>query len=307
VSRAGGSTRARPLEPRDLLTAPHVDGRPVRDHSLRRFRRRLDSLLVSRSERAEVALEARLRAHPGVTRSNLVAVASPKGGVGKTAAAFLVADLLASRLKLRVVAVDASPSFGTLGSLAARPARTTRSLPDLLEQADRVATASELAAFVSRLPSGLHVLGGPRAGAPVAPDRLGQLLALLSCFYDAVLLDLGPGAAGPVARLAVERSDQVLLVTTPEEVAASLALHALDHLGHPRTTVVLNRTHPRHAREAHAVRACFEHRDLTTVTLPDDRRLALMLATGTYSLEALDHHTRLQVKCLGLTVADRLV
>jgi hypothetical protein len=43
------------------------------------------------------------------------------------------------------------------------------------------------------------------------------------------------------------------------------------------------------------------------VTLPDDRRLATMLDSGTYSLEALDRRTRLSVKRLGLAAAERLV
>jgi MinD-like ATPase involved in chromosome partitioning or flagellar assembly len=300
----------RPLRTRDLLPTPLIDGRRAHDHALRRFKRRVDSLLVSRDEREEAELERRLRRHPCVTRPNVVATVSPKGGVGKTTCSFVVADVLASRLKLRVVAVDANPGFGTLGRLPAEPRQAPRSLNDLLDDADRIATASELGAYVSRLPSGLHVLGTTHdcdETHPIAPARYGQLVALLSCFYDVVLLDLAPGVTGPLTRLAVDRADQLILVTTPEEISASLALHALEDLEPERATVVLNRTHPRLAREAHAVQACFEHRAVNTVTLPDDHRLGLMLTTSTYSLEALGHPARQQVKRLSLAVAERLI
>ena len=54
-----------------------------------------------------------------MTRPNTVALISPKGGVGKTTSTFLVGNLLATHLKLRVIAVDANPDFGTLGRLSA--------------------------------------------------------------------------------------------------------------------------------------------------------------------------------------------
>ena len=58
--------------------------------------------------------------------------------------------------------MDANPDFGTLARLAPDDRRSERSLADLLEDADRLRTAAELAPYVSRLPTGLHVLGAPR-------------------------------------------------------------------------------------------------------------------------------------------------
>jgi hypothetical protein len=97
-------------------------------------------------------------------------------------------------------------------------------------------------------------------------------------------------------------------VTTPDQLTATLALHALDQLGHERTTVVVNRSHPRLAPELRAIEECLARRGARRpVAVPDDRRLATMLNTGTYSLEALDRNTRLAVKRLGLAVSERLV
>ena len=58
-------------------------------------------------------------------------------------------------------------------------------------------------ADVSRQPSRLHLLGSPRDAeltARLGPDRYGELVAFLSCFCEVVLLDLGTGVAGPLAR-----------------------------------------------------------------------------------------------------------
>jgi MinD-like ATPase involved in chromosome partitioning or flagellar assembly len=300
---------ARPLKRRDLYPGPLIDGREPHDHALERLKRRIDSLLVSPHERDEAELERRLRVQPGVTRPNLVAVASPKGGVGKTTITFLAGNLLASHLKLRAIAVDATPGFGTLGRLPNDRARAARSLAELLEDAERIGTAAELRPYVSRLPSGLHVLAAPSDTAravSLGPIKYGELVALLSCFYETVLLDVG-GVTGPLARFALARADQVVLVTTPEGLTAGLVIDALDHLKKP-ATVVVNKAHPQTAAELRAIDECLRLRGLhLSVPIPHDGRLATMLGTGTYSLEALDRRTRLPVKRLGVAVADRLV
>jgi MinD-like ATPase involved in chromosome partitioning or flagellar assembly len=269
----------------------------------------MGSLLVSRPEREEADLEGRLRGHAGVTRPNLVASLSPKGGVGKTTSGFLVGNVFASHLKLRAIAVDASPG-GTLGRFVPDSARATASPAELLDHADRIGAAAELRRFVARLPSGLHLLAAPNNAArasSLGPDRYGELVALLSCFYEAVLLDVS-GVTNPLARFALDRADQIVLVTTPDQLTATLAIHALDQLDHERTTVVVNRSHPRLAPELRAIEECLARRGARrAVTVPDDRRLATMLHTGTYSLEALDRKTRLAVKRLGLAVSERLV
>src|SRR5206468_498964 len=77
---------------------------------------------------------------------------------GKTTSTFLVGNLLAGHLKLRVVAVDANPDFGTLARLSPDRRRSEQSLADLLNDADRLKTAAELNPYVSRQAT------GPRGG-----------------------------------------------------------------------------------------------------------------------------------------------
>lgn len=255
-------------------------------------------------------MEQRLRSLPGVTRANTVAVISPKGGVGKTTSTFLVGNLLASHLKLRAIAVDANPDFGTLARLAPDERRCERSLADLLDDAERLNTAAELRAYVSRMPTGLHVLGAPRDAeltASLGPDRYGELVAFLSCFYEVVLLDLGTGVAGPHARFAIERADQVVLVTTPEWVTATVVLDALSHLQHDRTTVAINKSLVCEA-DVRVIEERFRGEHLhRSVTIPQDEQLATMLDSGAYALDALDRGTRVAIKELGLAVSEQLV
>jgi len=299
------------LKRRELYAGPIIDGRQARGDALGRLRRRMDSLLVSRGEREEAEVERLLLDQPGPTRPNLVALISPKGGVGKTTSTFLTGNLLASHLKLRAIAVDANPDFGTLGRLAGEHLRSSRSLAELLDNTDKLSTVAELRPYVSRLPSGLHLLAAPadaRLAASLGPDRYGELAAFLSCFYDVVLLDLGTGVAGPLARFAVERADQVVLVTTPEWITASVVLDALEHLQHDRTTVLVNKAKPGPPAQSNAVDECFRRQRLhRSVTIPYDERLAVMLDSGTYALEALSRPSRLPIKQLGLAVAEQLV
>jgi MinD-like ATPase involved in chromosome partitioning or flagellar assembly len=296
------------LRRREFYPGPVIDGRPAGGRRAR-WRRRLRGLHTSKREREEAELERLIAAHPDVSRANVVAVLSPKGGVGKTTSAFVVGNLIADRLRLRVVAVDANPDFGTLAALAPEDVRCERSLADLLDDIERIHTAADVRRYVSALPSGLHLLAAPTdpgVMAGLGPDAYGQLLALLATFYEVVLLDLGTGVAGPLARFAVERADQIVLVTTPEWVTSSAVLGALEHLEHERATVAANKFHARGAADLRALERTLRERRLhRNVAIPHDDQLATMLDTGTYELDALGRDTRLALKRLGLAVAEQ--
>lgn len=298
------------LKRQDVYSRPIVDGRSARNGAVGRLRRGVEGLLVSTGEREEAELERQIQTQPCVTRANTIALISPKGGVGKTTSTFLVGTLLATHLKLRVIAVDANPDFGTLARLAPDDRRAERTLADLLADAERVNTAAELNAYVSRLPSGLHLLGAPREPeltASMGPDRYGELVAFLSCFYEVVMLDLGTGVAGPLARFAIERADQVVLVTTPEWVTSSVVVEALRYLKHECATLAINKSLLR-SGDSRAIEERFRAEHLhRSVMIPYDEQLATMLDTGTYGLGALRRPTRMAIKHLGLAVAEQLV
>lgn len=297
------------LRRRRFYPGPVVDGRATGPTVA--LRQTAERLLTTRCERDEADLERALRHHPNVSRANLIAVISPKGGVGKTTCAFVAGNLLADRLRLRVIAVDANPDYGTLAALAPDELRSERSLAELLAELDQVHTAADLRRYVSALPTGLHLLAAPADAermATLEPDSYGRLLALLSIFYEVVLLDLGTGVASPLAQFAVERADQMLLVSTPEWVTSTVVLAALDQLQHDHTTVVANKLHTRGPQDLAALEERLRERRLhRCVAVPYDQQLAGMLDTATYELDALKRPTRVALKRVGLAVAEELV
>jgi Mrp family chromosome partitioning ATPase len=148
-------------------TGPVIDGLRA-DRPGARWRRGAARLLVSKAERDEAELERRLGQQPADSRANVAAVASSRGGVGKSTCSFVIGNVMADRLRLRVVAVDANRDFGTLASLASPPMRCPRTPADLLADLDRIETATELRRYMAALPSGLHLLGAPDGAAVMA-------------------------------------------------------------------------------------------------------------------------------------------
>jgi MinD-like ATPase involved in chromosome partitioning or flagellar assembly len=287
-----------------------IEGRPVADSGFRRLWQGIRGLLVSKGEREEADLDQRLRDLPGVTRPNVIAVISPKGGVGKTTNTFLVGNILAQHLRLRAVALDANPDFGTLAALAPDGLRSERTLSDLLANWDDVKAAAEVRTYVSRLPTGLHLLAAPmdpKKLAELTPAQYDAIVTYLAYFYEAILLDCGTGVADPLAQFAIERADQVVLVTTPEWVTSQVVLGALEHLSHERITVVVNKAVDSRGVDLGQIERRFSEQRLhRSRTLPLDPRLQVMLDSGTYDLEGLGRPTRAAIKLLGLTVAEQL-
>jgi len=321
---------ARPRERRfrrsDVYTRPLVDGEELHDGVWSRFLAWLRAVTTSTAERREAELDAQLRASPRPRRTNTIAVVSPKGGVGKTTCTFLLGNVLASYLRLRVLAVDANRDFGTLASLAPDEMRVERSLADLLADMEDVHSAPELSPYVSPLPTGLHVLAAPEraeAMAEMTPTAYGELLAFLSRYYDVVLLDLGTGIVDPLAQFGIQRADQTLVVTTPEYVTADKVLGALRYLdseggweaspngdgtGSERLTVVLNRAPAGRSGDRQVIEAAFRRLGIARhMVIPYDDRLRVMLDSATYTLEGLERSTRMPIKQIGVAAARKLV
>ena len=299
---------------------PVVDGREVSDSFGDRFGRWLRGLTTSKGERLEAGIGADLAA-ARVSRVNRIAVVSPKGGVGKTTCTFLLGNVLASYPRLRVLALDANRDFGTLADLAPEPMRSKLTLAHLLDELDQVRSTSDLGRYVSRLPSGLHILAAPRDArvmATMEPALYGEVLEFVSIYYDVVLLDLGTGVVDPLAQFGLERADQAVVVTAPEFVTTDKVLSALRYIGdagewtHPdgksSITVAVNRVPSRRAGELHEIQAAFRRAGAQAhVEIPHDEQLRVMLDSATYTLESLRRDTRMPVKRLGKAITDRLV
>ena len=244
-----------------------------------------------------------------MSRTNIVATLSPKGGCGKTTSTFLTGNVLASHLRLRVLAVDLNPDFGTLADLAPDRARAPLSLVELLRDKDAIASPGELRPYVSRLPSGLHLLAAPPDPAVMAqmtPELYGELLAFLRRFYEVILLDLGTGVTAPIATFAVEQADQVVVVTTPEWITNTKVQMALGHLA-PGARHACAQQGRRHGAAQQATERQFSRdRIAQRVAVPADLQLKTMLDSGTFSLAGLGRSTRVPIKRLGLAVGTQL-
>lgn len=309
----------RPLRRKDVYPQAVIDGRPAKTGVATGISQRVERLLTSRGERDEAQLEGELRLAGNLTRPNIVAVISPKGGVGKTSCTYVLGTLLASRKRLRVLAVDANPDFGTLASLAPEGLRSPHDAAELYEQLDSIATSAAVRPFVTVLASGLHILASPERPDVMAgmnPDGYGVLLVFLAQFYDLILLDMGTGVVDPLAQLGVSRADHVLVVTDHEFATANRVLSALRHLEAPadgepaapfeRLTVIVNKM-PSHS-DSELVCAAFEEAGVSRqVVVPHDDQLATMLDSSSYTLEGLTRPTRMAIRELGLVVAQRLV
>ena len=315
--RGPGATEGDPAPGRlrrsDLYGDQLIDG-SLRPHtSWGRLRARLGERTITQAERHERELQQRVASRArGVTRTAHVAVVSPKGGVGKTTCTLLVGDALARYDRLRCVAVDANPDYGTLGSLAPDAQRAERSQQDLLEHAGEIAAPGELRPFLATLDSGLHILPGPTSGqaaATMTPERYGILVELLERFYEVILLDLGTGLSDPLARFALGLADQAVVVCTPEWVTADRVLAALDDVrgSTERLTLVLNQAPAGGALDRQVLEAAFRRHQLAgRVAIPYDPLLARMLDAGAYDLNQLPRPTRLAVLDLAVAVTEGL-
>ncbi len=170
----------------------------------------------------------------------LIAIASGKGGVGKTWLAITLADAL-SRLGRRVLLFDADFGLANIDvQLGLMPAFDLGSVLD---------GSVSLAGAVVRHPDCRFDILAGRSGtgamADLDPAQLEAALAMPrggSAGYDDVLIDLGAGVERAVRRMA-SLSDILLVLATEEPTSltdayAVLKLHRLDRpLGDARVVV----------------------------------------------------------------------
>jgi MinD-like ATPase involved in chromosome partitioning or flagellar assembly len=227
--------------------------------------------------RQELVLRIR-RPLPGPRR---VAVASMKGGVGKTTVTAMLGLMFAEHRGDRIVALDANPDAGTL---AERLTGTTDStVRDLLDSITDLRSLSDVARFTT-LAGRLQVLASEQDPARAeAFDRTEyeRVCAVLSRFYNIVITDSGTGMVHSAMDGTLALANSVVIVGSHTVDGASRASKTLDWLvahGHDelveRAVVVLSRDRASKQVDAERLVAHFEARCRAVVVVPRDPHLA---------------------------------
>jgi Flp pilus assembly CpaE family ATPase len=175
-------------------------------------------------------------------KPEIIAVASPKGGQGKTTIAVNLAAGLAHVAPDSVVLVDGDLQFGDIAN--ALDLASTRGWLDAVASGD-----DEIAfkASLHRHRSGVFVLtapSSPELSEAITPDRFAAVLEHLARIFRFVVVDTTPGV-GEFTLAVIEAADHVVFVsnlTVPSLRALRTELDVLTRAGvrPPRQHVVVN-------------------------------------------------------------------
>lgn len=180
----------------------------------------------------------------------VVAVFSPKGGVGKSTTALQVGEVLARVRGDLVAALDANPDSGNLVKRVREP-YSVSTAGELHRDHANVARYADLMPYLTQSDQGLCVVrSDPGAATRLGPREYREILELLSRFYSVVVVDLGTGMREPAFLSILESADSLVAVSRPTFDAAEVLAEGLDWLsgrfpekiGH--ATMVLNALDP---------------------------------------------------------------
>ncbi len=175
----------------------------------------------------------------------VVAVYSPKGGVGTTTIATNIAVAAAQRRPDQVVLVDLDLQFGGVETHLNLSARQT--LADIVRDEGVLREPELLRTYAMRHDSGLHVIAAPptpESSELVTPDHVTHLIGALLEQYESVVIDAG-SVLDERTMTIFEHAETIVLGVYPE-IAALKAMHALlDYLNENgssggKATFVLN-------------------------------------------------------------------
>jgi MinD-like ATPase involved in chromosome partitioning or flagellar assembly len=237
-----------------------------------------------------------------------VAIASIKGGVGKTTVAACLGLMLADHRGDRVVALDANPDAGTLADrLTGDSSHTVR---HLLAATDSMGSLTDVSRFTS-LAGRLQVLASaqdPAVSESFDRAEYEQVCGVLTRFFNIVITDSGTGLVHSAMQGTLELADSLVIVGALSVDGAAGAAKTLDWLlarGYSElvadAVVVLSHDRGGEDVDADLVRAHFLARCRALVEIPADRHLA---AGGRIQLAALSRDANQAYLELAANVAD---
>ncbi|BCT77117.1 hypothetical protein SCMU_29590 [Sinomonas cyclohexanicum] len=184
---------------RDIVT-PTADAESLRSHL----------------EQAASAAASRLAAVPSAagavaeaegSHGRIIAVMSPKGGVGKTTIATNIAVGLGKIAPMSVVIVDLDLQFGDVASgLMLNPERT------VLDAVNGPMDSLSLKTYLSAHPTNIYALCAPRNPADadrIAPEQVAELIKHLATEFQYVVIDTSPGLGEHVLATLDQATDVV--------------------------------------------------------------------------------------------------
>ncbi|SNQ51451.1 ATPase involved in chromosome partitioning [Frankia canadensis] len=263
----------------------------------------------SPDEVRDLRLAARIRTP--LLDCHRIAVMSIKGGVGKTTTTVAVGSTLASLRGDRVVAIDANPDRGTLGSKV--PRTSAHTVRELLEDAPRLHRYVDVRKYLSQADSRLEVLAS--ANDPELSDAFGDaeyraVDDLLQRHYSILLTDCGTGILHSAMHGVLELADTLVIVssaTADGGSSASATLDWLDAHGYAEqvreAVAVISMFHEHGERvDVDALSQHFESRTRRVVRVPFDPHLA---DGGRIVLSDLRRETREAYREIAGAVAER--
>jgi putative peptide zinc metalloprotease protein len=261
----------------------------------------------SRAHLAERELVERARTR--VTGCRRIAVMSRKGGVGKTTTTLELGHTLASMRGDRVVALDANPDAGSLAYRLKR--ETSSTITDLLAARHRIERYADIRGYTSQAGTRLEVVAAdddPRITDALREQDFFNVVELLECHYNLVLMDTGTGVLESAAKGIVQLADQLVVVSGASVDTARGAMSTLDWLakhGHQRlvseAVAVINQVRRRSDVDVGRIEASFAERCRAVVRIPWDP----VLNTGAEAdLDDLRPATRRAYLELAAAVAD---
>jgi pilus assembly protein CpaE len=181
----------------------------------------------------------------GRRRGSIIAVYSPKGGVGCTTIATNLSVALATRSKLPVALIDLDLQFGDVG--VSLDLRSANSVIDLVTHEDEIDAAFIDDVFV-RHESGVRALVSPEqvgSAETADPERIVRAIEALRDHFSFIVCDLW-SSLDDLSLGILRAADHIALVTTPEVPSLKnirRVIGATTLLSDERTRIVLNR-HP---------------------------------------------------------------